>query len=259
MRNVKFVLWLREKLMDDWRFRLLLAVIIALTIHGIAASLFWKPQPPSKEWFESPCESTFSIRMLPKPTPSPTPVPTSAPRRIGRPQGRSAAPARIKTLAAPKVASPLASPAHSGPPVQSAGAGQARVGSPGLGSSGTGSGTAGSGNGSGGNVPCGYVAFQNIPPDHLNSNGGIDVNILMTVHFPDGKAASTRLDYPFHYPDEASNPFSASNMSRAMKIPLQRPPADRAGNEPPLVAYVLAHTNADGYTLLQTCPSAMKE
>ncbi len=245
--------------MDDRRFRLFLAVIVALALHIIAAGLFWKPQPPTKERIESPCMCEYSVRVVrAKPTPSPTPVPTSAPLRIGRPEGRSAAPARLKTLAAPKVAPPraIASPALSGPPVQSAGAGQAQVGSPGNGTSGTGSGSSGSGNGSGGNVPCGYVSFQNIPPDHPSPDGGIDVNILMTVHFPDGKAASTRLDYPFHYPDEATNPFSTINMQRSMKITLQRPPADRANNEPALVTYVLSHTNAAGYTLLQPCPSA---
>ena len=248
--------------MDDWRFRLLLAVIVAITLHAIAAGLFWKPQPPTKEWFQSPCEPQYSVRIIHvKPTPSPTPVPTSAPLRIGRPEGRSAAPARLKTLAAPKVAPPraIASPALSGPPVQSAGAGLAHAGSPGNGISGTGSGTSGTGNGSGGNVPCGYVSFQNIPPDRPTPDGGIDVTILMTVHFPDGKAASARLDYPFHYPDEASNPFSAMNMQRAMKITLQRPPADRASSEPALVAYVLSHTNAAGYTLLQPCASTTTE
>ncbi|MHB8461814.1 MAG: hypothetical protein ACYDA1_04145 [Vulcanimicrobiaceae bacterium] len=245
--------------MDDWRFRLLLAVIVAITLHVIAAGLFWKPQPPAKERLQSPCMCEYTVRVVrAKPTPSPTPVPTSAPLRIGRPEGRSAAPARLKTLAAPKITAPkaIASPALSGPPVQSAGAGLAQAGSPGNGTSGTGSGTSGSGNGSGGNVPCGYVSFQNIPPDHPSPDGGIDVTILMTVHFPDGRAASTQLDYPFHYPDETSNPFSAMNAHRATAMTLQRPPIDRANSEPALVAYVLSHTNAAGYTLLQPCPSA---
>lgn len=198
----------------------------------------------------------------PQPSPTPTPQPSIAPPRIGRRSGISAPPARHKRNAAPQYrpspqpsATPI--PAAAARPAGTGAGSKSGAGSPGTGASGNGSGQAGTGSGAGGSVPCGYVTFENIPgPQRRAPDGAFLERILMSVHFPDGKAASLRLDYRWRYPDAAGDPWSAQNKARTYPVTMQRPPAHLLANEPPLMQYVIAHTTPDGITMLLPCASS---
>lgn len=78
----------------------------------------------------------------------------------------------------------------------------------------------------------------------------------MSVRFADGTAQSMILDYSWYYPSEDANPWSDRNL-RDPDFPtrFQQPPPGKAAGEPPLVQYVMAHSTADGLTLLRDCPA----
>jgi len=53
------------------------------------------------------------------------------------------------------------------------------------------------------------------------------------------------------------DPWSDQNVNNPAfqnGVPMQLPPASQAANEPPLVVYVLHHTNPSGLTKLKDCP-----
>lgn len=252
--------WVRRDLLAHARGRTTLALALAIALHVLVASRFPPPVIHTRPDIVV-VHVQSSIRIIPRvlPTPTPTPNPTSAPLRIGHVEGRRAPKAVIRALAHPHIArtSSTAPPVLHviAPPVQGAGSGAALAGSPSQGGTGNGNGTSGSGNGSGGNVPCGFVTFQNLPPEESLPDGSVDVRILMTVHFPDGKAVSARLDYPFHYASQAQNPFSLANSASQAPIVMQSPSPAVAASESPLVQYVLAHTTSQGFALLHPCPT----
>jgi hypothetical protein len=78
----------------------------------------------------------------------------------------------------------------------------------------------------------------------------------MAVHFADGSSQALVLDYPWYYPNEASNPWSSQNLNDS-RFPtrFQPPPSNKVAEEPPLVQYVVAHSTPDGMTLLHECPN----
>ena len=125
----------------------------------------------------------------------------------------------------------------------------------------SGAGSAGngiSGNGAaGGGEPCGFVEFSDPHGSRFDSRThGFWVDIRLSVHFPDGRAESLLLDYPWYYASEASNPWSDQNLNDPnFPTTFQSPPPDKLANEPPLVRYVIAHTGPGGYTLLKDCPA----
>jgi len=126
---------------------------------------------------------------------------------------------------------------------------------------GPGTGSGGNGNGTGGvasNEPCGYVEFKpNRDPSTDKSSGVVSESITMTVYFPDGSAQEVDLDWPFRYPNESADPWSDQNIRKKdFPVLFQDPPPDRAGGEPSLVQYVIAHSTAQGYTKLQDCPKS---
>jgi len=114
------------------------------------------------------------------------------------------------------------------------------------------------GTGPGGSLPCGFVELSDPHGSHYDpSTGGFHVDIRLSVQFPDAHRESMILDYPFYYPSEAASPWSGRNLHNTnVPMLMQRPPPDRAASEPPLVQYVLQHTGADGFTLLEDCPTA---
>ncbi len=143
---------------------------------------------------------------------------------------------------------------------QGAGAG-ARVAAGSLGSGGASGSGAGSGNGGGaaaGSAPCGFVDFSDPNGSRFDpKTGGFWVDIRMSVHFPDGQSDSVTLDYPWYYPNESANPWSDRNLSDPnFPTTFQWPPPGKRAGEPPLVQYVIAHTFADGRTLLKPCAAA---
>jgi hypothetical protein len=130
-------------------------------------------------------------------------------------------------------------------------------GDSGAGSDSTG-GIGGGRNDGGGAQPCGFVTFSD--PDgsrYDKSTGGFYVDIAMTVHFSNGSTSSLVLDYPWFYASESANPWSGRNRDDPnFPTTFQQPPIEKRYAEPPLVAYVMAHTTRDGYTLLKDCPSS---
>ncbi len=104
--------------------------------------------------------------------------------------------------------------------------------------------------------PCGFVSF--VPVGWRRSpGGGAEETIKAMVTYPDGHQESAVFPYPWIYPNaEETDPWSNTNLSRgAFAITLQRPPpgTDMA-KLPPLIEYVLRHTDAAGYTDLAECP-----
>jgi hypothetical protein len=131
----------------------------------------------------------------------------------------------------------------------------------GTGPGGTGTGQSGSGQGTGGapqaHEPCGYVEF--IPtgnPQIDKSTGRVWEYIEMIVHFPDGTQQSVDLDYPWYYPTQDADPWSAANekANPDAPVPFQFPPPAQRPNEPAVVEYVIQHTTSEGLTLLHECP-----
>ncbi|HEY2474526.1 MAG TPA: hypothetical protein VGI19_06955 [Candidatus Cybelea sp.] len=107
-----------------------------------------------------------------------------------------------------------------------------------------------------GREPCGFVMFSDPHGSQYDPRShGFYVDIRMSVHFADGSSQSLILDYPWYYPSEADNPWSNQNLKDpGFPMRFQSPPAGKTGAEPDLVRYVMAHSTADGMTLLRDCP-----
>lgn len=235
---------------------------ISIAIHETLAGLIPTSTPPTRR--ESVTRVSV-IRFDPRPTPTPvvTPRPPIHTRRIAvatavvpsqPPAQRPAPQAAIRHNAAPRPLPPLAhiKPVWDVVPVVGSGRGTGAGSGAGAGSLGAG----GRGNGAGGGTqPCGYVTFSDIHGSRYDpKTHGFFVDIRMSVQLPDGGSASTVLDYPFYYPNEAANPWSARNRSNPdFPTLLQTPPPRLAPNEPALVEYVVQHSSPDGYTTLAPC------
>jgi hypothetical protein len=256
---------------------MLVAFAIAIAVHEILAGLIPSPFPRNPASNEVVSHVTIG-RIVVRSTPTPRPKPT--PRVVSH--ARAIAPAETRTVAhtTPGAASPKqilhrAGAARPKPPAfanakpiwdipvgaQGAGAGtHSGAGSLGNGSgSGNGAGGAGSGNGAvAAAEPCGYVEFSDPHGSRYDPDArGFWVDIRMSVRFPDGHFESVLLDYPWFYQNEASNPWSDRNVSNPnFPTTFQPPPSDKRANEPALVQYVIAHTEARGYTLLKDCPAS---
>ncbi len=124
--------------------------------------------------------------------------------------------------------------------------------------SGSGNGSTGAGNSiATGTEPCGFVEFSDPHGSAFDARTrGFYVDIRMRVHFADGTSQSLVLDYPWYYSSESDNPWSDQNL-RDPNFPtrFQPPPQSKLESEPELVRYVIAHSTADGMTLLRDCPS----
>ncbi len=63
-----------------------------------------------------------------------------------------------------------------------------------------------------GGEPCGSVYFTDLHGSRYDyKTGAFLVDIRISVMFSDGRRESVILDYPFSYPDEATNPWSPRN------------------------------------------------
>ena len=247
--------------------RLLLAVAISIAIHeavaGLVPQALWRPSPSREVVAQA---RIVRIAMRPVATPTPRPVPIATRVRPVAAQSSHAA------LAAPRVAQ--ASPRRTEPrriaglapsrgrpiwDVAGSGNSHAIVASAGTGTSG-GAVTSGAGNAAapaGDTRPCGFVTFSDPHGSQYDSRThGFWVDIRMAVRFSDGSRQSMILDYPWYYPSEAANPWSDQNL-RDPNFPtrFQQPPPGKTTGEPPLVQYVMAHSTADGLTLLRDCPA----
>jgi hypothetical protein len=258
------------------RRRLLVAFALAIAIHEIVAGVFpWRQQtlPPAPKETITLARLT-RIEHRPTPTPKPKPKPTPQPivhaKTIAETHvkphvvnpGNPSQQQRIKRIA--KAAPVIRTRYHSKPAqhvvmgAQGAGTSKnAKAFSGGVGTGGTGTGESGTGSGTGGapaaHEPCGYVDFQ--PTDQPiidKSTGRVWEKIEMVVHFPDGSEQTTDLDYTWYYPSKAADPFMPENQN--VPATFQFPPANQRDNEPPLVQYVIQHTDGQGFTKLRDCP-----
>jgi hypothetical protein len=275
---VKIGEWLSWFFGESDRRRIVIALAAALALHEIFAALVpWHP----KRLFTEPIEKITIAKITriehrPTPTPKPTPRPTPTPQPVVRtkviaethtptPIVNPGAPSehqRVKRVASarPLIRTKFHSrPARIHVPMGGHGTGVSRTAKAdtgGIGPGGSGRGVGGTGSGTGGTAaahePCGYVEFQ--PADQPTvdkGTGRVWERILMTVHFPDGTSENQSLDYMWYYPSLAADPWSKNDNSPVL---FQFPPADQRPDEPPLVQYVMAHTDSDGFTKLKDCP-----
>ena len=104
--------------------------------------------------------------------------------------------------------------------------------------------------------PCGFVEFLPVGRPRYES-GTVSETIRATVTYPDTHRDSAVFPYPWVYPNgEQTDPWSATNLARGdFAVTLQRPPPGTDLSKlPPLIAYVLEHSDARGYTDLEPCP-----
>ena len=261
-----FFLYERMKLdLGEPKKRLLLAAAISIAIHEAAAGLVpqshSRPTPGTEVIVRAP-----TLRVALRSTPSPTPRPVRVAERVrvvpvAQTPRRVAAPVRpahaASRLVHPQRAAPLAS--SSRPVWDAAGSANARAMVASAGSAaGASAGAGGEGAAPPGDTrPCGFVTFSDPHGSQYDSRThGFWVDIRMAVRFSDGSSQSMILDYPWYYPSEAANPWSDQNL-RDPNFPtrFQQPPSEKAAGEPPLVQYVMAHSTADGLTLLRDCPA----
>lgn len=251
--------------------RLVLAFAISIALHEVIAGLI----PPglaqssaSREVVKRTTIARLAIRRVPAPMSSLRPaivVKRVRPLTVARPSGQrnltDRAVIRVASAASAASRERLVQ-ASRARPVWDAAAVATKAGSGAASLAGTGNrsnGASPSGERTGeinGDAPCGYVIFSNPHGSQYDtSTRGFYVDIRMSVRFADGTTESMILDYPWYYPSEAANPWSDQNV-RDPNFPMrfQQPPPGKVPGEPPLVQYVMAHSTADGLTLLHDCP-----
>jgi hypothetical protein len=257
-----------------YRVRIIVALAIALALHEIFLSLLRVPAPAKTH--EDPVAAPIAIVIRRSPTPKPSAQPTPPPRLTPPPHVTLAPIAQIagrvhgtpakhraggaRHAAAKAVAQQHAAPHAAGSgPGSAVGVGAGDVAGVGGGLAGAGNGETGNGNGAvNANAPCGVVEFiPHATPRFVGTTAY--ETIFATVTFPDGHKETEKFPYPWIYPDaERTDPWSNTNLCKPnFEATLQLPPADvdRSGF-PPLIAYILSHTNAGGYTDLPECPKA---
>jgi len=255
-----------------YRVRMIVALALAIALHEILLGLVRGPVPPSDREDTAVATRIAIETARPTPTPAPTPppapvatpppratlgpVPQVAARAHGRPAKHRAGGALQLTPKAPRGrhANPSAAGSGNG---SAAGTGEGDLPGVGGGLSGKGAGESGNGNGAvNANAPCGVVEFLPYNSPHYDKGTAYEP-VQATVTFPDGHQEKARFPYPWVYPDgEHTDPWSETNLKNPnYETTLQPPPpgADRS-TYPALIQYILAHTDARGYTDLPECP-----
>jgi hypothetical protein len=277
----------RERIVIDlrrYRDRMIVAVALAIGSHEIALGLLHGPDHTADT--ERDAVATRIVMETPRPTPTPRrtpkPTPTPQPTQPPTPQPRitpppHSTPAPVQQIAARAKGHPArhrgggahkaiakaptgtyADPHAAGAGTGSGpgnGSGQAPGTGGGLG--GTGSGNTGTGNGAvNANSPCGFVDFKPTAAPRY-SNGTAFEPVQATVSFPDGHTETARFPYVWPYPNgEQTDPWSDTNLKNPNFVTTLRfPPAGSDPSTfPPLIQYIIKHTDQGGYTDLPPCP-----
>jgi hypothetical protein len=269
-----------------YRDRLIVAVAVAVAFHEVLLGLVHGPAPPSdtedtgvttKIVFEVPPSPTPRPTAKPTPTPRPTPLPTPEPRRTPPPHSTPAPVKQIagrakgkpaqhhgggarKTIAKTSTTGTYADPNASGVGTSPAtGVGSGPQPGAGGGQGGNGNGNQGNGNGAvNADTPCGFVDFKpTAAPKYSGTTASEPVEA--TVTFPDGHHESARFPYLWTYPNgEQTDPWSDTNLKNPNFITTLRfpPPGADTSTYPPLIQYILTHTDSQGYTNLHPCPQS---
>jgi hypothetical protein len=269
-----------------YRDRMIVACALAIALHEILIGVVHGPARPddreseaatTRIVFESP-RPTPTPRPTPKPTPTPrptqpptpepriTPPPRSTPAPVQQIAGRAKGhPARRHGGGAHKAIAKAATGTYANPKAAGSGTGTS-VGHGSGSQPGTGGGNGGNGNGDTGNgngavnanAPCGFVEFRPHGPPRY-SNGTATETIRATVSFPDGHTETAEFPYKWVYPNgEQSDPWSDTNLRKGdFPVNLQTPPpGSDVGSYPPLVQYILKHSDQSGFTDLPNCPKS---
>ncbi len=227
--------------------------IVAILVPIFVALLMTRAPEPADEVVAN--VEVVKISHKPKPTPSPTPRPTPKimPRILAQvvDPGKSSRREIVKKPAAnrPKVVTKYHSKPIVSVPMGGQGAGAGSKGTVGsLGNGGNGSGASAQGNGSGG--VCGVIDFvvSGDPSFDPATHTYTYDRVQMIVHYTDGHAETTVLDYPWHYRTVEGNPFKSD-----APILFQFPPKSMRASEPTIVQYVMAHETGMGDIALAQC------
>ena len=261
--------WLGVVFGSGFARRITIAIAISLALHEILAALL--PGAPQQEHVQEYVANVEVLHVV-KATPTPVPRPTPAPVPVRNHAIVLAVPQKKTVIKAPSGASAhkevihhagAARPkpqkiSHAKPiwdiPVGAQGAGAGKgtgAGSLANGTNGTGTGSNGNGSGSQA-AACGEVDFSvtGIPRYDRASGFYVYDRVKLIVHMSDGTQQELPLDYPWRYKSEAGDPFLHSNVPTFFEFP----PENMRANEPPIVQYVMKHTNSYGGTTLNNCP-----
>jgi hypothetical protein len=253
---------------------------LAIAINALAIGLFRSfPEPPRD------AHAATTIVTIEQRSPTPRPTATPTPPAVVRVPPH-ATPAPRPQVAAPRLAGPR-EPRHGGSParhlkpvpsvyaelthsdlghaagVAGTGTGSGAGAAPdGGGDAGTGTSAGTGGNGTGNvnaNTPCGAVSFYSHDAPRVD-HGTMYERVTASVSFPDGHHESAVFPYEWVYPNgEQTDPWSGTNLRlhpNDFPIPAQTPaPGTDLSDYPPLIQYILTHTNPNGNTRLAPCPA----
>jgi hypothetical protein len=158
-------------------------------------------------------------------------------------------------------ASKIVADAGTGPsPTPGPGAGNGEGAGKGNGAgSATGGGGGTGGNGSGvaaADAPCGTPMFYGLRAKYNPRDGSFDEDVRVELQLGNGEKLAGDFHYPWHYPNEAQNPFSAhTQIPEGDPIPAQLPPPGfDVSKEPLAVQLTLKYTTPNGTTRFEPCP-----
>jgi len=246
---------------SDYRPRLTLAFVLAVTLHIIGSWFF-----PAQQHVP-PQASILSERVIiAKRTPAPKPL--ARVELPARPASKAVAPLRKRHggKASPHVHIVQIAPRAKPHPVSLAknksrgvaGSGVGAATGLGVGSGGEGgvaSGVEGNGLGDGATAPCGFVEFKPFRQETKGAKQYVWVQIL--VHLRDGEIIADDLQWPFVYAGDADNPWSARNAGNPdFQTVMQPPPPDfnLEAEQAPATVLAVRQTGPDGFTMLKPCP-----
>jgi len=264
-----------------FRDRMIAGIALSIALHEVLLGLVHGPSRPhdteaeaqtTRIVFETP-RPTPKPRPTPRPTPTPqpptpeprvTPPPRSTPAPVKQIAGRAKGhPARRHGGGAHKAIAKAVTGTYANPHAAGSGTGTSTGHGAGVapGSGGAnganGSGDVGNGNGAvNANTPCGFVDFRPHGAPRYN-NGTATERIRATVTFPDGHTETEEFPYNWVYPNgEQNDPWSDTNLKKGdFSINLQTPPpGSDISSYPPLIQYIIKHSDASGFTDLPPCP-----